>query len=131
MFFAFLAAAMALAMLSLTGVPPTVGFVGKFYIFSAAIQAGYLDLAIIGVLASVVSAFYYLRVIVVMYMHEPVREPAEVAHEPEPVGAANSLALLVSSAMIILLGIFPFWFLVDQEDPGIGERAAHQLPGQA
>lgn len=104
-----LAAAMALAMLSLTGVPPTVGFVGKFYIFSAAIQAGYLDLAIIGLLASVVSAFYYLRVIVVMYMHEPSREAAETAHEP--VGTANSLALLVSSVMIILLGIFPFWFL--------------------
>jgi NADH-quinone oxidoreductase subunit N len=106
-----LAAAMALAMLSLTGVPPTVGFVGKFYIFSAAIQAGYLDLAIIGVLASVISAFYYLRVIVVMYMYEPSRGAAEPAYIPEPVGAANGIALLVSSVMIILLGIFPFLFL--------------------
>src|SRR5581483_7278303 len=56
--------------LSLAGIPPTAGFIGKLYIFIAAIQAGHAELAVIGVLASAVSAFYYLRVIVVMYMRE-------------------------------------------------------------
>jgi NADH-quinone oxidoreductase subunit N len=65
-----LALAMALFMLSLTGMPPTIGFIGKFYIFRAAIDADLIWLAIIGVLTSLISAYYYLRVIVVMYMRE-------------------------------------------------------------
>ena len=65
-----LALAMALFMLSLTGMPPTIGFIGKFYIFRAAIDAGLIWLAIIGVLTSLISAYYYLRVIVVMYMRD-------------------------------------------------------------
>jgi len=64
----FLAAAMAIFMLSLAGVPPMAGFLGKFYLFSAAVHADLTWLAIIGVLNSVLSAFFYLRVIVVMYM---------------------------------------------------------------
>lgn len=63
-----LALAMALFMLSLTGLPPTVGFIGKFYVFRAAIEAGYLWLALVGVVTSLISAFYYLRVIMVMWM---------------------------------------------------------------
>jgi NADH-quinone oxidoreductase subunit N len=74
-----LAAAMAVFMLSLTGVPPTLGFVGKFYLFSAAVQGQYYLLAVIGVLTSLISAYYYLRVVVIMYMREgdpeTVREP--------------------------------------------------------
>jgi NADH-quinone oxidoreductase subunit N len=65
-----LALAMALFMLSLTGLPPTVGFVAKFYVFRAAIDAGYVWLALVGVLTSLVSAYYYLRVVVIMYMRE-------------------------------------------------------------
>jgi NADH-quinone oxidoreductase subunit N len=65
-----LALAMALFMLSLTGLPPTVGFVGKFYVFRAAIDAGYLWLALVGVLTSLVSAYYYLRIVIIMYMRE-------------------------------------------------------------
>ncbi|HLE26719.1 MAG TPA: NADH-quinone oxidoreductase subunit N [Anaerolineales bacterium] len=65
-----LALAMALFMLSLTGLPPTVGFVAKFYVFRAAIDAGYLWLALVGVLTSLVSAYYYLRVVIIMYMRE-------------------------------------------------------------
>lgn len=65
-----LAGAMAVAMLSFTGVPPTLGFVGKFYLFRTVLQAGYIDLALIGVLTSLVSAYYYLRVVVVMYMQD-------------------------------------------------------------
>lgn len=63
-----LALAMAIFMLSLTGMPPTVGFIGKFYIFRAAIDAELIWLAIVGVITSLISAYYYLRVIVVMYM---------------------------------------------------------------
>src|SRR3990172_7502694 len=63
-----LALAMTLFMLSLTGLPPTVGFVGKFYVFNAAIQAGYLWLALVGVITSLISAFYYLRIVMAMWM---------------------------------------------------------------
>ena len=65
-----LAAAMTIFMLSLIGLPPTLGFVGKFYLFSAVIEGGFVGLAIIGVLTSLVSAYYYLRVVVTMYMQE-------------------------------------------------------------
>jgi NADH-quinone oxidoreductase subunit N len=69
-----LAAVMTVAMLSFTGVPPTLGFFGKFYLFRTVIDGGFIGLALIGVLTSLVSAFYYLRVIVIMYMRdgEPV-----------------------------------------------------------
>jgi NADH-quinone oxidoreductase subunit N len=63
-----LALAMTLFMLSLTGLPPTIGFIGKFYVFQATIEAGYLWLAVIGVVTSVVSAFYYLNIVRVMWM---------------------------------------------------------------
>jgi len=65
-----LAASMAIFMLSFTGVPPTLGFMGKFYLFRTVIQGGYLGLALIGVFTSLISAYYYLRVIVIMYMRE-------------------------------------------------------------
>ncbi len=64
------AAAMAIFMLSLIGLPPTIGLVGKFYLFRAVVEGGFPGLAIIGVLTSLVSAYYYLRVIVFMYMRE-------------------------------------------------------------
>lgn len=69
-----LAAVMAIAMLSFTGVPPTLGFLGKFYLFRTAIQGGFIGLAVVGVLTSLISAYYYLRVVVIMYMRagEPV-----------------------------------------------------------
>jgi NADH-quinone oxidoreductase subunit N len=65
-----LALAMAVFMFSFTGVPPTLGFAGKFFLFRAVLEGGYVGLAIIGVLASLISAYYYLRLIVVMYMQE-------------------------------------------------------------
>jgi NADH-quinone oxidoreductase subunit N len=74
-----LAAAMLVFMLSFIGVPPTLGFLGKFYLFSAVIQGGYVSLAIIGVLTSLISAYYYLRIVVVMYMQNG--EP-QVRREP-------------------------------------------------
>ena len=70
-----LAAAMVVFMLSFTGVPPTLGFMGKFYLFKSVIESGYLGLALIGVLTSLISAYFYLRIIVMMYMKEG--EPEE------------------------------------------------------
>ena len=64
---------LSLALISLAGIPLTGGFIGKFYLFSAAIQKGFVGLAIIGVLNSVVSVFYYFRVMIYMYMREPGR----------------------------------------------------------
>ncbi len=69
-----LAAAMAVFMLSFTGVPPTLGFVGKFFLFRAVLEGGFIGLALIGVLTSLISAYYYLRILVMMYMHDG--EPA-------------------------------------------------------
>jgi NADH-quinone oxidoreductase subunit N len=97
-----LAMAMTVFMLSLTGVPPLVGFTGKFYIFSAAVKAGYLWLAVIGVLNSVISAYYYIRVVVNMYMYEGDNMPERLSARP-----ALALAILVAAAGTILLGIFP------------------------
>ena len=74
-----LAAAMTVFMLSLTGIPPTLGFVGKFYLFRAAIAGQFYLLAVIGVLTSLISAYFYLRLVVTMYMREG--EP-EIASEP-------------------------------------------------
>ena len=72
---------MTVCLLSLGGLPPTAGFIGKWYIFSAAVSAGYYWLAIIGVLTSVVSVFFYLRVVVMMYMadRDGAAEPARVS----------------------------------------------------
>ncbi|HEY6362216.1 MAG TPA: NADH-quinone oxidoreductase subunit N [Vicinamibacterales bacterium] len=97
-----LAALMTVSLLSLGGLPPTVGFIGKWYIFSAAVSAGYYGLAIIGVLTSVVSVFFYLRVVVMMYMSE--REGAEV---PARVGGMGLAALAVAIVAIFYLGILP------------------------
>lgn len=66
----WLAVAMAVAMLSFTGIPPTLGLVGKFFLFRSAMAGGFIGLALIGVLTSLVSAYYYLRVIVMMYMRD-------------------------------------------------------------
>src|SRR4029453_6313460 len=87
---ALLAAALTVFLVSLTGVPISGGFVGKFYLFSAAVSAGYAHLAIIGMLMSVVSAYYYLRVVVAMYMDGPIGEDSW-----SPVGASATLALAI------------------------------------
>jgi NADH-quinone oxidoreductase subunit N len=79
-----LAAAMTVAMLSFTGIPPTLGFFGKFFLFGTVIEGGYVWLALVGVLTSLVSAYYYLRVVVIMYMREGAdisAAPAEIHHE--------------------------------------------------
>jgi NADH-quinone oxidoreductase subunit N len=104
------ALAMAVFMFSLAGVPPTAGFIGKFYVFSAAVKAGYIWLAVIGVLMSAVSAYFYLRVLVVMYMKEPEAGP-EYGAGPwgATVGAGVVVSLWVCSLSILVLGIWPGW----------------------
>ncbi len=102
-----LAALMTVCLLSLGGIPPTAGFIGKWYIFSAAVSAGYYWLAIIGVLTSVVSVFFYLRVVVMMYMSDrdgtlPV---------PAVVTRMGMAALTVAIVAIFYLGVLPTYVL--------------------
>jgi NADH-quinone oxidoreductase subunit N len=97
------AALLTVSLLSLGGLPPTVGFIGKWYIFSAAVSAGYYGLAIVGMLTSVVSVFFYLRVVVMMYMAD--RGPAA---EPLPrVAGLGMAALAVAIVAIVWLGVLP------------------------
>lgn len=93
---------MSIFMFSMAGIPPMAGFVGKFYVFSAAIQSGFIGLAIIGVINSVISVYYYLRVTVYMYMHTPSREFKPLSTSP-----LILLALIVTVVGTIQLGIFP------------------------
>ncbi|MBI3400320.1 MAG: NADH-quinone oxidoreductase subunit N [Acidobacteria bacterium] len=97
-----LAGLMTVFLLSLSGFPPMAGFIAKWYVFTAAMKAGYSGLAIIGVLTSVVSVFFYLRVVVMMYMTEGER-PAAFPAVPRMAG----LALVVSAIVIFYLGILP------------------------
>jgi NADH-quinone oxidoreductase subunit N len=98
-----LAALMTVCLLSLGGLPPTAGFIGKWYIFSAAVSAGYYGLAIIGVLTSVISVFFYLRVVVMMYMSE--RDGATAA--PGQVTGIGMAALTLAIVAIFYLGVLP------------------------
>jgi NADH-quinone oxidoreductase subunit N len=100
-----LAATMAIFMFALAGIPPTAGFVGKFYIFSAAVQAGYIWLAIIGVMNSLVSVYYYLRITVLMYMR-----PAEAELGPIPFTYGLTAAVVVTAVATLAIGIFPGFF---------------------
>ena len=97
-----LAALMTIFLLSLGGFPPMAGFIAKWYVFTAAVKAGYTGLAIIGVLTSVISVFFYLRIVVMMYM-TPTDTPAQFPAVPKIAGAA----LVVSAILIFYLGILP------------------------
>jgi len=96
------AAAMGILMLSLTGIPPTVGFFAKLYVLLAAVDAGLAWLAVILVLNAAMAAFYYLRVVVYMYMRDPEADPAPIDTSP-----FGSVALGLSVAGVIILGLFP------------------------
>lgn len=96
-----LASAMAICLLSLAGVPPTAGFWGKFYVFTAAWQAGFGWLTIIGVLTAALAAFYYLRIVAQMFMAEPARET------PVEADPALRAGLVIATAGILLLGFIP------------------------
>jgi NADH-quinone oxidoreductase subunit N len=96
-----LAGLMALFLFSLAGIPPTAGFIAKVRVFTAAIQAGHWELALIGVLASVVAAYFYLRVVTVMFMQEPADDA-----EPDP-SLLPRLAIVIPALATLALGVFP------------------------
>jgi NADH-quinone oxidoreductase subunit N len=98
--------AMCIFLFSLAGIPPAAGFIGKFYLFSGAIQAGYIWLAIIGVLNSAASVYYYLRVMVFMYFKEPTEEFAWVKLTP-----AFVICLIIAVAGVLIPGVLPGVFL--------------------
>ncbi len=97
--------ALSLCLISLIGMPPAVGFMAKFYIFSGAVQQGLLWLVIIAVLNSVISAYYYLRVVKVMWFGTPASE------EKVPSTGALRLALAISCLGVLLLGIMPGYIM--------------------
>ncbi|MCH8310231.1 MAG: NADH-quinone oxidoreductase subunit N, partial [Chloroflexi bacterium] len=96
-----LALALTLGLISLIGMPPAAGFMAKFYIFSGAVQQGLLWLVIIAVLNSVISAYYYLRVVKVMYLEQP--------EDDTPVGSGLPMKLAVMVTMLgtAFFGIYP------------------------
>lgn len=98
----WVAITMSLFMFSLAGIPPTAGFVGKFYLFSAAVKAGHIPLVVLGVINAMISLYYYLGVVVAMFM----KEPAELALEIKPVPAV-SFGLVIAAAGTLGLGLFP------------------------
>ncbi|MCB9634752.1 MAG: NADH-quinone oxidoreductase subunit N [Sandaracinus sp.] len=106
--------------LSLMGFPPTAGFFGKYYVFNAAVQAGggFVWLAVAGILASAIGAYYYLRVVVVMLMKEP--EEGQVLAVPMKSGYVNA-ALALSGAAVVIFGLLPGWVL------DLAIDAAHKL----
>jgi len=98
--------AMCIFLFSLAGIPPAAGFIGKFYLFSGAIQAGYIWLAIIGVLNSAASVYYYLRVMVFMYFKDPTEEFEWVKLTP-----AFAICLLIAVIGVLVPGTLPGLFL--------------------
>lgn len=97
-----LAGLMTFFLLSLGGFPPTAGFIAKWYVFSAAIGSGYYGLAIIGVLSSVVSVFFYLRIVVMMYMTERDARPV-----PPVVPSLAMAGLIIAFIGVLYLGVLP------------------------
>jgi len=116
-----LAATLTIFLLSLIGIPMTGGFFAKFYVFSAAVKANLIWLTLIGVINSAIGAYYYLRIVVVMYMREP-RKPVPVA--PVPIGLG--VALAISILATLYLGILP-----DQVLQYAQQSAKEILPQQA
>jgi NADH-quinone oxidoreductase subunit N len=99
----FYGLALAICMFSLSGLPPTAGFISKFYIFKTAIESGHTIVAIIGILASIISVYYYLRVVYYLYMKEP-----EEGYEVQTVGGVFSAgALMIAVIGILVIGIYP------------------------
>jgi NADH-quinone oxidoreductase subunit N len=111
----YAAFAMLLFMLSLGGIPPTAGFMGKFWLFSAAIDSGYIWLAVIGVLNSAISLYYYLRIVVFMYLKKETS-----GSEPS---ASPALALTLAAAILatLVFGVYPRMLFE------VADRSAHAL----
>ena len=102
----FLAAMMLIFMIALTGIPPTGGFFGKFFLFAAAVEAGWTKVAVIGVLMSAVSLFYYFRVVVYMYQSSEKDETPTPLREPALTGA-----IVLCCVLTLILGLYPGPFI--------------------
>jgi NADH-quinone oxidoreductase subunit N len=102
-----MAAMLTIFLLSLIGVPLTGGFFGKFYIFKAALDSHLVWLTVLGLLNSAVAAYYYLRILVVMYM----KEPGEAAEGLEPAGMGLQIAVYACAIGTLIMGIIPGWVL--------------------
>jgi NADH-quinone oxidoreductase subunit N len=101
----FLSALMLIFMFSLTGIPPTAGFIGKLYVFMSAINAGYTWLVLVAVVFSVISAYFYLRIVMYMYMREP---KVEVATSKS---GTLGVALGVTAVMVLAIGVYPSYLV--------------------
>jgi NADH-quinone oxidoreductase subunit N len=110
------ALAFSFFLMSLAGVPPMAGFFSKFYVFSAAIDAELYALTVIGLLNSILGAYYYLRVMVFMYMREP--EPGAPIATPMKSGMVAS-ALVIAAAFVIVIGVFPDTLLAMAQAAGL------------
>ena len=99
------AALMLVFMFSLTGIPPTAGFMGKFYLFMSAVNAGYINLVIIAVIFSAISAYFYLRIVMYMYMRDP-RENVTLTTSP-----SMGLALVITVVGVLGIGVLPTAFV--------------------
>jgi NADH-quinone oxidoreductase subunit N len=97
----FLAFAMLMSMLSLAGIPLTVGFLGKFYVFAAAMEQHHYGLVAIGVVTVAAGFYYYLKVVRAMYWLEPTDTT------PIPVGPVNKIVISALCAAIVILGVYP------------------------
>ena len=95
---------MTVSMLGLVGIPPTAGFFAKFYIFSAAVKAGYIWLVVLGVIASAISIYYYLRVLVYMYMKDPA---ADAKALPESISPVALVVLSILTIAVFYVGLTP------------------------
>jgi NADH-quinone oxidoreductase subunit N len=98
---------MGVFMFALTGFPPLAGFFGKYFVFAAAVDGGLLWLAVVGVLASVVSAYYYLRVLVALWMRSPEEAPEPVRAAAFPVPRLSAAVLVACAVGLLALGLVP------------------------
>ncbi len=99
---------MLLFMFSLAGIPPTAGFIAKFYVFMAAVGAGMTWLAVLAVVFAAISAYFYLRVVMVMYMREPGETAGTPGYDVRVVASPATVAVLLVAALgVIVLGLFP------------------------
>ena len=114
--------AMLIFMLSLGGIPPTAGFMGKFWLFSAAIESGFIWLAVIGVVNSAISLYYYVRVVVFMWQKE------ETLGSPITIRPAIATALVIAVVGSLLFGVYP-QVLFDQAPERHGD-ARRLRPGR-
>jgi len=121
----FLSGLLALFLLSLAGIPPTAGFVAKFYVFAAAYDAGWLWLVILATLNSVISVGYYFKILHAMYFQPPS------ASAPVEISLSIRLALGLTSAVTLLLGVYPQYALMRTQTLAMVQAPASNMPNSS